>query len=196
MENSMNVEEILVHGTEEQLNELKAFLFRENIRLDIERQQLEERERQLAEFEKDLERRKEEFIKEKATFRDETNQMNHRLISERQKLTQDTLFFDKKMEILKSGFADLEADRQKFKREKEAFYRKMEESAKNYSSFKSDYGSAFFKGVNNLLALKKRYRDLCKIFHPDNLAGDNQMFRLITEEYERLAEEFNRRVAY
>jgi len=26
-----------------------------------------------------------------------------------------------------------------------------------------------FRGINNPLALRKRYRDLVKIFHPDNL---------------------------
>ena len=47
-----------------------------------------------------------------------------------------------------------------------------------------------FLGVDNLLALKKRYRDLLKIFHPDNLAGDNEAVQIINEEYAMLRECF------
>jgi len=54
-----------------------------------------------------------------------------------------------------------------------------------------DAGSVklLFKGINNPLALKKRYRDLSKIFHPDNLCGDTEVLQLINETYESLLEE-------
>ena len=44
----------------------------------------------------------------------------------------------------------------------------------------------FFRGVDNSLALKKRYKDLIKIFHPDNVAGDNDTVQLINREYSNL----------
>ena len=44
----------------------------------------------------------------------------------------------------------------------------------------------FFKGVDNELALKKRYRDLTKIFHPDNLNGDTDTLKHINKEYNAL----------
>ena len=40
-----------------------------------------------------------------------------------------------------------------------------------------------FRGVNNPLALRKRYRDLIKIFHPDNLFGDGELAGQINKEY-------------
>ena len=40
--------------------------------------------------------------------------------------------------------------------------------------------------MNNELALKKRYRDLIKIFHPDNLAGDTNTIQMINEEYNEM----------
>ena len=46
-----------------------------------------------------------------------------------------------------------------------------------------------FAGVNNPLALKKRYRDLIKIYHPDNIAGDKGVVLYINQEYERLSKE-------
>ena len=51
--------------------------------------------------------------------------------------------------------------------------------------------SAFFKGVRNPLALKKRYKDLIKIFHPDNLAGDKDIIQQINSEYETLKGEYD-----
>ena len=47
----------------------------------------------------------------------------------------------------------------------------------------------FFTGVSNMLTLKKRYRDLIKIFHPDNLAGDTEIIQRINREYENLKRE-------
>ena len=47
-----------------------------------------------------------------------------------------------------------------------------------------------FQGVRSQLALKKRYRDLIKMFHPDNIAGDHEMVLLINEVYEELKEEY------
>lgn len=52
--------------------------------------------------------------------------------------------------------------------------------------------SLFFQGVNNPLTLKKRYKDLTKIFHPDNVAGDTQMLQRINREYESLKREYGK----
>ncbi|MBR5359817.1 MAG: J domain-containing protein, partial [Lachnospiraceae bacterium] len=51
--------------------------------------------------------------------------------------------------------------------------------------------SQFFIGVNSSLAVRKRYKDLLKIFHPDNLCGDESIVKAINEEYEKLRIEFN-----
>ena len=47
-----------------------------------------------------------------------------------------------------------------------------------------------FQGVNSLLALKKRYKDLIKMYHPDNVAGDHGMVLVINNVYEELRQEF------
>ena len=44
----------------------------------------------------------------------------------------------------------------------------------------------FFRGVNDTESVKKRYRSLLKIYHPDNTNGDNDLVLAINEEYERL----------
>ena len=82
----------------------------------------------------------------------------------------------------------------------ESFY----EGHENYSDFE-DSDSSFeksnftgekptinlFSGIQNLDDLKKRYRDLLKIYHPDNSAGDEEMTKQIQAEYEELLEYFN-----
>ena len=44
----------------------------------------------------------------------------------------------------------------------------------------------FFRGITNVLTLKKRYKDLIKIYHPDNLAGDTLAIQEINKQYEEL----------
>ena len=48
------------------------------------------------------------------------------------------------------------------------------------------HGEMFFKGVASPQALKKRYKDLIKIYHPDAEYGDNQTVQEINREYDSL----------
>ena len=167
--------------------ENKAWLFEENIRLQTERKRLEELEQELIEREKLVKEQSDRFIKERAQFRDEMNELTAAVTRERQRLKQDELFFEKKMDILKSGFADLERDRRVLEAEKirmearESFY-----GDDDIPGYGAPIARALFKGITNPLLLKKRYKDLVKIYHPDNMAGDHELFKAITLEYERL----------
>lgn len=110
-----------------------------------------------------------------------------RISKERERMEADELFFDKKMEILKSGYASLEADRKKLQRERDMFNAEKNADRKYYSTEAyEDLAGTLFAGVNSYLALKKRYRDLLKIFHPDNLCGDETIVKAINDEYSRL----------
>ncbi|MBD5508686.1 MAG: hypothetical protein HDR05_11745 [Lachnospiraceae bacterium] len=48
----------------------------------------------------------------------------------------------------------------------------------------------WFAGINNAEELKKRYRELMKIYHPDNQAGDTGAVQQIQEEYEKLLKKY------
>lgn len=98
-----NFEETLVHGSEEELQELKSWLFRENIRL--------------ATAAKELEHMQEQFLKEKIQFQEEMKLLNQKMSSERQRLKEDNQFFEKKMEILQGGFSQLDIDRRRLDKE-------------------------------------------------------------------------------
>lgn len=119
---------------------------------------------------------------------------NSRLLSERSRLKQEESFFDQKMEILKGGFVQLEADRREL--EKKRLMLEAEQKVYKASVMQSketDLAEILFQGVKSPLALKKRYRDLIKIFHPDNIAGDHGMVLRINKIYEELKKDYDKR---
>ena len=158
----------------DKLKEAKHWLFQENIRIGIERKELEEN------FER--------FQKERAQFKKEMEDLNRRTILERKRLKEESLFFDKKMAILKNGFLQLDADRQEFEKQKRSLaeaQRRIELQDKNRTSYPQDMVQRLFAGINNPLLLRKRYKDLIKIFHPDNLCGDEELVQMINREFAR-----------
>lgn len=163
---------------EEELLKLKKFLFEERIRL------LEEKEEQAALHEK--------FLKERIVFQDEMKALNLKVLSERKRLKDENAFFDKKMQILQNGFLQLDLERKSFEKERRHFEQQQNEycSAAGADDELSERMQTpnFFKGVTNILGLKKRYRDLLKIFHPDNICGDNETVLEITRQYDSMRE--------
>ena len=132
----------------------KKYLFKENVRLNELKQELEA-DRELIDIQKG---------------------MLHR---------HQKIFFDQKWEILERETRQLALDKEKFNREKlmyrDKVYREARRSMSNAENVK-----IFFRGVNDTESVKKRYRALLKIYHPDNMNGDNDLVLAINEEYERL----------
>lgn len=158
---------------EEELKELRRFLFEERIALINERKAQEEF------YEK--------ILNERISFREEMKQLNSKVLLERKRLKEEQAFFDKKLMILQTGFANLEMDRKAFNKEKAQF--ESTKNSQNTVSYETS-GSVFFAGINSYLGLRKRYRELLRIYHPDNMDGDNDISLLIKEEYEKLKERF------
>lgn len=169
-------EKVLQAQSEDELKALKLFLFRENARLENES--------------KDLKARADKLMRERAQFRDEMDLLNHRIVLEKKRLKDEHAFFEKKMQILQEGFRQLDLDRQKLEREKVRFEAERDVRTKQRTGYGYDYDqldlvSVLFRGADNPLTLRKRYKDLMKIFHPDNLCGDAELVQLINQEYER-----------
>ena len=159
-------EEVIKAESTEELKEIKLWLFQENMRLKQERSELEQERTE-------LEQARNKFLDERVKLRDELDELNRRTIMERKRLKEENLFFEKKMAILQEGFRQLEEDRKKFEQERQILI--------GEGSFTAV--QLLFRGVNNPLALRKRYRDLIKIFHPDNLFGDGELAGQINKEY-------------
>lgn len=174
----MEWEQAVNFNSMEELRELKIWLFKENVRIENEKKEL-----------LDL---KDKILNERVQFRDEMNALNHKMVIERKRLKDENSFFEKKLQILQDGFRQLDLDRRAFEKEKQIFQIEQEHFIKenkkaNVLSLKSASGM-FFKGVNNPLALRKRYRDLMKIYHPDNLCGDAEVVQYINKEFDFLKE--------
>lgn len=153
--------------SEEELKELKRFLFEERMRL--------------AEDKQEQQRVYEKFLHERLVFMEEMKALNSKVLAERKRLKDEDLFFDKKLQILQNGFCQLDLDRKHFEREKKLY---RQNPSKKEPLFFDNIN--FFKGVTNQLGLKKRYKDLLKIFHPDNMCGDVDTVKYINEQYELL----------
>ena len=165
-------EEVIKAESTEELKEIKLWLFQENMRLEQERTELEQA--------------RNKFLDERVKLRDELDELNRRTVMERKRLKEENLFFEKKMAILQEGFRQLEEDRKRFEQERqtlsnEARERQTREQELGEVSFTAV--QLLFRGANNPLALRKRYRDLIKIFHPDNLFGDGELAGQINKEY-------------
>lgn len=166
-------EEIIQTDNEDELKKVKLWLFQENIRLENERREFKQAQ--------------DKFLKERVKFRDEIDSLNRRTVIERKRLKEENLFFDKKMAILQAGFQQLEADRKSFEREKKRY---LEEKMEQPCALREgNIAETLFRSANNPLALRKRYRDLVKIFHPDNLFGDKELVQLINKEFLRRKKE-------
>lgn len=151
-----NFEQILLESSDDKLEQIKLWLFRENIRINGETQELK--------------------------------LLNQKIQFEKKRLCEDQLFFQKKLSILENAYKQLDIDRRKVEREKKTIEqdRKLLEEKRLTHSMSKE--TIYFKGVSNILALKKRYKDLIKIFHPDNLCGDTSTIQIINKEYAVLKE--------
>ena len=61
-----------------------------------------------------------------------------------------------------------------------------EDTQKNRASHEEDKTTGFFNGCKTEEEIKKRYRDLCKVFHPDSENGDQETFLKVKADYEAM----------
>lgn len=165
-------------ASEESLMELKTWLFQENIRLVTAAAELKEKQ--------------EQFEREKSQFREEMKDLNRRMGDRQRQIRKDNELVEKRLEIIKDGFRKLDMDRRKLEKEwgRLSAEKELMEERGYYDYGAYPEASILFRGVKNPLMLKKRYKDLTKMFHPDNVAGDTQTLQRINREYERLKKEY------
>ncbi len=172
MEKFISEERIDV-ASEEELLEMKLWIYKESQRLEQEQAMVDKK---IAEIEKEV-----------GNFRIGIQRERSKLEHDKQKLKDEQALFDQQIEILKDGFEKLNADKKLIERE----WKKLEQEKGYIRDDEYHRAEIFFVGVNSLLALKKRYRDLMKIYHPDNLMGDHEMCDLINQEYNVLLRQFD-----
>lgn len=148
-------------------------------RLQFQQEIAEERRKFLQEMEQDkrnLELKKQDFYLKK--------ELEEKKISEQERL------FQIKWKILEEELRKLASEKEKAEKTKRHNYHRSSRHQEKTRSSYSTEAELFFTGVENKTQLKKRYKELIKIFHPDNSAGDTETLQMINRVYEELKKQF------
>lgn len=122
--------------------------------------------------------------------REEFEQMKQ---SRKKLMETESRIFAMKLDVLKREYSKLAAEKQYVEKKKRENGAGPDTGAKGAASGKSSdvkYGTIFFNGVFDEASLKKRYKDLMKIYHPDNAAGDTTVLQEINMEYDVMKKDY------
>lgn len=155
----------------------EQWCFKQTVEIEHQKKKLSDEKQKLEEERRVLDREKREFLLKKDLDENQKKQEQH--------------LFDMKWKILEEELKKLAAEKQQIQRQKE-FYSRVHEyehantRSQEYTSSGVIKGELFFAGVCDEDSLKRRYKDLIKIYHPDNLAGDTGTIQEINREYDKL----------
>lgn len=141
------------------------------LKIPDEREELR-RQWQLLEYER------QEFLKVKAF--------------EEQRLAREKHIFNMEWQMLEEGWRKLASERESIGTKRPSHGSTKDGEASEHLVLSDVKVSVLFSGVKNLRSLRKRYKDLIKIFHPDNMSGDTGVIQRINEEYELLKRKVER----
>ncbi|MBE5940481.1 MAG: hypothetical protein E7266_08805 [Lachnospiraceae bacterium] len=170
------------------VDEVKHWLFLESVRIEQDRQELDEQIKKLQqekeEFEKYQEKQK-ELIKEKI-----------------RKIDREKELFDKQWKVIEKELKRIAKDNERIANEKEYLEREKRNFRKSFKDHGSNSGhksavtatvgdaEGFFVGTTGLVSVRKRYKELMKIYHPDNVNGESPILVRINKEYEELVKRY------
>lgn len=139
-----------------------------------------------------LESERRELDEQRRILEKERREFTRRVEIEDRRLEQQQKLFEMKFRILEEELQKLATEKEHVKKQK-AFYQKVSDFTAHNSGVSSYApgnnvvkGDMFFSGVGSRQSLKKRYKDLIKIYHPDNLDGDKDTIQEINSEYNKL----------
>lgn len=147
--------------------------------IEHKRQALRKEKRELERERRRLEREKHDFF------------MNRDI--EDQRIQNEKQLFEMKWKILEAELKKLADEKQQVEKQRKLYQRlndQKEQEAKERTD-KIVRGDMFFVGVEDKQALRKRYTDLVKIYHPDNASGDVGTIQEINREYDRLQAQYS-----
>lgn len=140
-----------------------------------------------------LENERRALEEQRRTLERERQEFTRRVEIEDRRLEQQQKLFDMKFKILEEELVKLATEKEHVQKQK-AFYKKVSDFESYSSNTQRNTapadnvvkGEMFFSGVGSKQSLKKRYKDLIKIYHPDNLDGDKETIQEINSEYNKL----------
>lgn len=123
---------------------------------------------------RELEREKREFLLEKK--------------NEKRRMDSEKQLFEMKWKILEEELKKLADEKQEMERQKDSYRQAGGRLEQDESVGRGEF---FFTGVESRQSLKKRYKELIRIYHPDNPDGDTGTIQEINREYDRLAKRYD-----
>lgn len=166
----------------DELKKLKTFLFEEQVKIQARKEELFNLGQELED--------------EKAAIESERKALNLKIKTESKRFDDNEKLMAQKQHIIERAYEQLavdkkvlECERLNFEYEKRAF--KKQENLRSISIVRTDNSDCvYFRGVDNQLSLRKRYKDLLKIYHPDNRCGDKGTLLQIQKEYDSLKKQY------
>ena len=139
------------------------------------------------EDEKEIGQLREALEEEIAAFRQKQICFEREKRDFQKRRAQENQLFDLKWKLLEEEAKRLAEEESRIEK-KRNFYERVRQEERNSASItmKITRGDKFLAGVTSQLALKKRYKDLIKIYHPDNVSGDTDTVQEINREYDAL----------
>lgn len=127
-----------------------------------------------------LQKEQRRLERERCKLEMEREQLKKQKHAEEQRLLRESQLFETKWKILEEEYAKLAKERQAFETEQKAYQNRQPCDLAQLPE------ELFFSGVSSELSMKKRYKDLIKIFHPDNTDGNTQILQKINQEYDEM----------
>lgn len=149
----------------DELEDVRKWLFSENVRIQDMLRNIED-ERKLIEIQKGILEKK---------------QRKNMILSKQ--LENQKNLFDQQWQIMEKELRRLAVDRERLKHERDVMRDEAYREARRTLAY-ADNVKIFFKGVTDGESLKKRYKEITKIYHPDNTNGDEELVKAINQEYE------------
>lgn len=150
-----------------------------------ETEKIERKKLALRKEKREIERERRNLERERSDFLIEKRSEDRRMAKEKS-------LFEMKWKILEDELKKLAAEKLQVEKQRK-FYQYVTEhemQSVEESTGAIVRGDLFFAGVSDKKALKKRYKDLLKIYHPDNVSGDVGTIQEINREYDRLQAQY------
>lgn len=137
-----------------------------------------------------LYKERQQLEEDRRRFKQEQQEFYIKQNLEQKRMAEEKHLFQMKWKILEGELQKLAREKEDIEAEKKRYFRRESGHLGTAAQMLSPEAEMFFSGVDNMDALKKRYKELTKIYHPDNMAGDTNTLQVINQIYDSLKKQF------
>ncbi|MCI9446874.1 MAG: molecular chaperone DnaJ [Lachnospiraceae bacterium] len=137
-----------------------------------------------------LHKERKQLEEDRRRFKQEQQAFYTRQNLEKKHLDEEKHLFQMKWKILEGELQKLAQEKADIEIEKKRYFRGKSSRQNKVAGELPPEAQMFFSGVDDIHALKKRYKELIKIYHPDNMAGDTATLQMINTIYDSLKKQY------